>query len=423
VRHDRDYARAMHRGHRRGIVRALATTAGATVAISAVSGLTGVVSTRALGPYERGLLATAVVWTSVLGSLVAAGLPQALTYFVAKEREAAASYVATALVLGAVGGVALGVVGAASALILVESPAAPAMAVLFGGIPLVIAGGLCVAAILGQARYVAWSALRILGPSLALVGVVVIATRGVATATAIVLVTATATALQAIGAFVYLRRQHLLGRPSRSAARNLLVYGWKQLIAGVGWLLTYKLDQIALTFLVAPAALGLYAVAASVGEIIAPTAASAGSVMLTRIAARGYDEVRHALPLALGFCLAVSGSLSLFAFVSGEWLLRTLFGAGFGPGADEMRILLVGSVALAVATVLGDTLRGLGRPLTAARAEMAGAVATAALLSALVPPLGILGAAIASTLSYSLVMVLLAVSLRTTLQAERASLA
>lgn len=391
---------------------ALLTSAGATAAIAIVSGLAGVIATRALGPYERGLLATAVVFTGILGSLVAVGLPQALTYFVAKEPAAASRYVGTALAMGVAGGSVLGATGAACALLFVESEAAAPMAVLFAGVTPVILGGLAIAAVLGTMRYLDWSLLRLLNPGIALVGVIAIVSLGDASPVKIALVTAGAGIVQSVAAIVRVQREGLLGRPSRTAARRLLSYGWRQLLAGAAWLLTYKLDQAVLSFVVAPAALGLYAVAASVGEVIAPVAASAGSVMLARVAAGGRAEARHSLGLSILFCLTIAGSLAFVAFLTAEDLLKQVFGEGFGAGADEMRILLVGSVALAVATVLADTLRGLGRPLVPARAELGGAFTTAVLLSALVPPFGIMGAAIASAISYSFVMILLGLEVR-----------
>jgi O-antigen/teichoic acid export membrane protein len=69
-------------------------------------------------------------------------------------------------------------------------------------------------------------------------------------------------------------------------------------------------------------------------------------------------------------------------------------------------------LALAVATVLADTLRGLGRPLDPAIAEVGGALTTAGLLVWLVPRYGIEGAAVASTVSYTLVLLILWLLLR-----------
>lgn len=424
----RDYARFVELNRYRRSLHALVTTASATAAIATLSGVAGVISTRSLGPYERGVLATAVVWTSILGSLVVVGLPQAVTYFVAREPASAPHYAGSALLLGAMGGTVLGLIGAGFALMLVDSSAAVPMAVLFAVMAPAIVGGLTIAAVLGQRNYRDWSILRLLHPAFTLAGVLAVVSTGAASALTIACVTAAAATLQTAAALLWARRHGLLGRPSRAAARDLLSYGWRQLVAGAAWLTTYKLDQAVLSIAVVPTALGLYAVAASVGEVIAPVAASAGSVMLARVAAGGRRAVGDSLVLSLLFCVAISGSLSLVAFFSADQLLSKLFGEGFRPAATEMRILLVGGVALAVATVLADTLRGLGRPLVPARAELGGAVAAAGLLALLVPTFGIQGAAVASTLSYSLVMVLMALGLRATMkelstsgEAERAS--
>jgi O-antigen/teichoic acid export membrane protein len=175
---------------------------------------------------------------------------------------------------------------------------------------------------------------------------------------------------------------------------------------------SYKLDQLVLSFVVAPSALGLYAVAASVGDIIVPVSASAGYVVLARVAAARGRNVGATLLPALAFCLAVAGALAGGAIIAADDVIALLFGADFAEAVTPMRILLVGAVALAVSTVVGDTLRGLGRPLDPARAEVLGVITTIALLAALVPSRGIEGAAIASTISYTVVMTALVVTYR-----------
>lgn len=381
---------------------------GATLA----AGLAGVIATRALGPYERGLLAAAVVWSAVFGSLVTAGVPQAVTYFVAgDERERRGTYVATSLAIGAIGGALLSVLGVVVALTFVEDDVAQPLAILLGAaLPLVVSG-VAGGALLGVGAYGPWNAVRLAHPVVNLAVTAAVVTAGHVRATTIAMTYAAAAMAQLALALLALRRHGLGGRVEPRAARQLMAYGWRQLTAGVAWLASYKLDQLVLSFAVAPSALGLYAVAATIGDVIVPVAASAGSVVLARVAASRGRDLRATLRPALGFCVGVAGVLAAGVIVAADEVIALLFGDRFAEAVTPMRILLVGAVALAVSTVVGDTLRGLGRPLDPAKAEVAGVLVTVALLATLVPPLGIEGAAIASTISYTIVMLLLAATL------------
>jgi O-antigen/teichoic acid export membrane protein len=392
------------------VVRAFSASAGTTVVVAVASGLFGVVATRAMGPFERGLLATASVWSGVLASIIAIGLPQAVTYFVGRERDRAPAYTATALAVGGTAGLAVGCLGAVVALVVAGDARVPVVILFAAMAPLVLAG--CgIAALLGAGAYRAWALLRPVAPVSALVAVVVVVVAGGDTATIVACVTAGSWVLQAAVVLHVLRARGLLGRADRSALRGLVSYGWRQLVAGIAWLLTYKLDQLYLSIAVTPTALGLYAVGASVAEIIAPVAASAGAIMLARVASGGGDEVRSSLRLALTFCVAVAAPLCLVAAVFAHQLLVHVFGASFQDAAGVLRIYVGGAVALAIASVLGDTLRGLGHPLDPAKAEVGGAICTIALLSLLVPAYGVEGAAAASTVSYTLVALMLAMLL------------
>lgn len=392
------------------MLRAFTTSTGTTIVVAVASGLFGVIATRALGPHERGLLATAYVWTGVLASIIVIGLPQAITFHVGHRADRAAAYTGTALAMGVTGGLVFGVIGVVGALVAGGDARLP-MAILFAALGPMIIAGFGIAAVLGTGAYRSWAMLRPVAPLSALAAVVVVVAVGGDTATVAACVVAGSSVLQAAVVYPVLRRRGLLGRPEVVAARDLISYGWRQLVTGVAWLLTYKLDQLYLSIAVTPAALGLYAVGATVGELIAPVAASAGAVMLARVAAGGGDEARSSLRLALTFCLAVAAPLCLMAAVFADDLLTHVFGADFEDAAGVLRIYAAGGVALAVATVLGDTLRGLGRPLDPAKAEVGGALSTIVLLVLLVPAYGVEGAAAASTASYTLVALMLALIL------------
>lgn len=398
---------------RRALRSAYATSAWAAIAFSFVIGVSGVLAARALGPYERGLLATAVVWSSVAGSISAYGTPQAANYFAARDKADPPRAAATVLAIATVIGSAVAVIGVAVSLLLVPGAAADPMAVAFAGILPGIVGGAGLGTVLGLAEYKQWGLLRLLAPLLVLAGVIALVLTGEwQTAVAVTAITAAASVVQLLVLLRALASRGLLNRPSRALVQPTLSYMWRNIVSGMGWLVSYRLDLLVLSIAYPPSQVGSYAVAASFGALIVPIANSTGNVVLTRVAAGGDAALHGTMGPALAACLAIAGGFALVVIVTAPEIVPLLFGAGFEDSVTPLRILMAGSVALSLSSVLANGLRGLGRPLEPARAELAGMIATLLVLPVLLALLGIVGAAIASTLSYTIVAVTMARRLR-----------
>ena len=87
--------------------------------------------------------------------------------------------------------------------------------------------------------------------------------------------------------------------------------------------------------------------------------------------------------------------------VAAPVLSATLFGASFNGSIDDLRILAAGAFGVTAVKLLGDALTAQRRPLLSSVAIGFGCVFTVALDLVLIPRLGGLGAAIASTIAYS----------------------
>lgn len=385
-------------------------TAGAMVILNVIGGITGVIQARAIGPFERGVLATAVTWPSVIICLVADGAPQVAAFFVARQPEPRAAYTGTTLALFGTISVVLAAAGAGVALA-VGGPASSALLVAFTTLPASTLVGVGTGAILGLEDLRGWSLMRLLGPSLTLIGVLVAIALGGRTALIVVGVIAISNVAQLLGVSRALRRRRLLARPQLGLVPPIVAYAWRNAL-NMGWTVSYQLDQLLLSIAVSPVQLGLYAVSASFGAVIIPVAAASGYVILPRIAGRGASEARRSVGPAIVVAAVTAGLACLALFVAAKPVVGALFGTGYYGAVTSLRILMPGVVALALSSVLSDTLRGLGRPLVAARAGAVGAVLTCALLAALIPPLGIRGAAIASSITYITVAAIMARGVR-----------
>jgi O-antigen/teichoic acid export membrane protein len=179
-------------------------------------------------------------------------------------------------------------------------------------------------------------------------------------------------------------------------------------------MLNLRLDQMLMAALLPAHTLGLYVVAVTWSNAVAPFPNALANVLFPQTAAQIVPEDRHRV-FAKGIRLAVLSTLSVAAVVVvvTPWVLPLLFGAAFAAAIPAALIMVGASAIAAVNMVLEEGLRGLGRPVAVLWAELCGLAVTVVALLILLRPLGIVGAALASVCGYSAVLVTLVLVSRT----------
>jgi O-antigen/teichoic acid export membrane protein len=399
---------------RPGFARTVAGAAATNVVATATAAVAGLLLARALGPTARGEYAAVVAWFGTVLALGQLGQTAATTYYVARDPYRAADYLATArFVMLCSGGVAL------TAGILATPLLAGGRAELAWGYRLMFAT--CLVSFLGAAYVFAlqavhvmhWNLTRVAQPLAFLAAVVALARLGrLSLLTALGALAATIVA-QALLARTLAGRNDLTGgRRHRALGGQLRRYGLAQLAASVPTLVAARLDQLLLSLFAPPAALGHYAVAVSLTSVAVPLVSAAGSVAFPRLAGDGPRAggrlPRQAVVASLAVGLAVMVPLAGLA----PWLVPAVLGGAYRDAVPLVLLLAPAGVLLPCAQVCGDLLRGYGRPLDVARAQMLGAVVTLVLLAALMPPFGAAGAALASSVAALVTVVILLRRLR-----------
>jgi len=193
-----------------------------------------------------------------------------------------------------------------------------------------------------------------------------------------------------------------LSRPHMPSLLHDLRFGVKTWFGSVLGLANLRLDLLLLSTFLASAKIGIYAAAtnllipvgvlpAVVSLLILPEVASAAT---TR---EGYGLIRSRAALTVKVSSLTAGAICLLCPV----VIPALLGPAYRPAIPLVFILAPGLVARAYANVLIAGSTGLKKTKVGNVAETAGLFFTVVLLAALVPTLGILGASLASTLSYT----------------------
>jgi O-antigen/teichoic acid export membrane protein len=401
---------------RRGVGYLVARTAGFNVASTVASGLGGVIIARALGPGLRGDYAAVTAWFGVTNMVGGMGQPAALCFHVAHDPGQARGYVATSRAMMLVTGT-MALTGG----ILV----APVLAHGHPGLTLAyrIAFATSILAFVGasytfslQARNLRWwNTVRVSQPVLSLAFIVVLWRLRLLTLMAALVVLALTMLIQLGWAYYRCRSAGLApGRAQARLVRPLAGYGLAQIAALTPATVNAQLDQLVLSQAVPPAVLGRYAIAVSCITLPIPLVSAIGSVAFPWLAARSrVDGLAHRAQWLgiLGSGFVAAAMLVPLALVA-PWLVPLVLGHGYVGVAPLLWVLTPAGIFLACNQVAGDVLRGRKRPLVVARAEGLAAVFTVVLLVALLPVVGVYGAAIASAVAYGISFTMMLLSLR-----------
>jgi O-antigen/teichoic acid export membrane protein len=396
---------------RPGFVRNVARTAGFNIGSTFAAGLGGIIIARAVGPAVRGDYAAVTAWFGVAVMVGGMGQPAALCFYVARDPLRARDYVATSRAMM----LATGVLTLAACMLVAPHLAhgnaalASGYRIGFGTLIIAVVGASYTYAL--QARDISrWNVSRTIQPLFSMIAILALWRLGLLTLDSALLVLA-ATILTQLGwAYWSCRRAALVpGHARADLVRPLTAYGMAQIAALTPGFLNQQLDQLVLSQAVPSADLGRYAIAVSLTMLPLSAVSAIGYVAFPRLASeRAVSAATHRLQRA-----AILGSVGLAVAmlvplaVTAPWFVPLVFGRAYLGAVPLIWILTPGSVFLTSAQVIGSLLQGRGHPNVLAWAQGIAALFTIVLLFALLPFLGVYAAAIASTVSYAVMTVVM----------------
>ena len=377
---------------------------GVSILVIVTGGLQSVLIARRFGPAGKGLIALVLLVPGTLTPLLGAGFAASCVYFA--SRAPASDTVKNATTFA----VLASVVGASVALLLAVTGAldhiAPELSnryllIALGMLPVVLAQGLFGGLLMGLGEIPRVNAIRAFNAlgSLGVVGFSVGTNRGpFLIVCGIAVVTALAVGLQ-------IRALHALGAPirlgwSKKVGRAQLVFAAKDHPGTVVQFMNYRLDQLFVSGYRGASGLGLYTVAVTVGEMLWLVPDAIATVVFPRASRERSGEGRHATVVAATTSLILAGIGAVGLFFVGRPLIVALFSEEFGRSYEALRWILPGAVVLGPAKILAADLAGRGYPIINSACASIGLVMTIGFDLVLIPAHGIVGAAIASSISY-----------------------
>jgi O-antigen/teichoic acid export membrane protein len=198
----------------------------------------------------------------------------------------------------------------------------------------------------------------------------------------------------------------LLPRWRRSVASETARFGIVGNAANIMQFLIYRLDAFIVNIVIGASAVGLYAVATRLAELLWLLPNAVAFVIFPRAASLGKEEMNKFTPKVVGATLAAGAAGGVVLLVGGPLFVRVLFGAQYKDAYPALAALLPGAVLLGPAIVLGNEIAGRARPGLNAINALIGLAIIVPLDIWLIPAHGIVGAGAASSVAYTVNLVL-----------------
>lgn len=189
-------------------------------------------------------------------------------------------------------------------------------------------------------------------------------------------------------------------RPDFGLMKNLLRYGFQSHIGLIFKELNYRGDMLLVSYFLNPSAVGYYAIAVNIAEMLWKLPEAVGTVLLPKIAKMDKEEALSFTPLVFRTILVPMAASCLGILLFGKYLILIAFGKDFLPSAPVLLLLLPGILAMAFWKIIANSLIGLGYAIKYSITSGVALVTMIVFDVILIPRIGLKGAAIASSISY-----------------------
>lgn len=416
-----------------GLVRLAKGPGGLTLATSlagqAFVMVTGIIAARALGVDGRGTLALLWLVPMVLALIGGIGVAPATTYYVARNPKYMRAIIGISLRIILLLSVGLSVFYAL--ILLVFNPGNHDFSTLDGAfsvalLPCILLQNLAIASLLGQERFRAYNAARLIPVAAYATFSMIVVLAGATNLTGIMAACLSAWTLALVPSWILVHKTpaDCDGEPD-ATRRDIMGFGLRGVVGSVSPIDDVRLDQFLVGLLLDSHALGLYVSAISFCNIQRFIALGVGAVSYPRVAAERRGLVAWALTIRyfrIGLLLIAGASFGLFLLL--PVLIPLFFGQGFSEAVGLGRILLGGTFLLAVHRLLTELARGLGHPGYASISEAVNAIVFLAVVFLALNPItahGIAWSVVAGGISCVLLLGWLLLRLRGPLRAGHAN--
>jgi O-antigen/teichoic acid export membrane protein len=383
---------------------------GTRVIWSVMGVISGVILARWLGPYDRGLLALALLVPSTVVTVVKLGVSQATVYYI-NRKEASVDQVASNSVFLAL---TMGVLSAAAVWLLRDDievlRAVPTWALAFAlvRVPLLLLDNYLYGVLQATGKFGIYNTRLLISEALRLVLVAIcvagldlglLAAVGIYTLISVInmgwLMTTMSRTVQFTSGF------------DRRLLRNMLSFGVRSYIQVVTAHLLLRISIYMVQSYLGPEQTAFYALALHLTETVLEVPQAIGLVLYPRLASLPEDEVHRLTAQTCRRTLMVTAPAALALGLFGPWLVTLWYGEAYAPAGAPLPWAAVGVAMMSIFVIITRDFTARSKQRVNTIAGVTALIGNILLNLYVIPRYGITGAAFATAVSYTSACVIL----------------
>ncbi len=403
-------------GHGRTVLRHSLMTFSTRMGIVLVNIPTSILIARTLGAEGQGIYASAIIFPTMFAFIGLLGIDSAHTYLLSRKRYPLSAVNSQSLLLTLLFS-ALLVPAYLLFLMHYDAAADPVLRpnLTFGVvlIPVLLAKYMSIALFLGLQR-IRWFNIANFVQALGLLGLMCInlfvfdgGARG-----ALIAYLISETLVVVIGLWAALRASRTAGeggapaplmtKPPPGLFRESIVYGIQGHAGNILTQFTYRFDMFIVLSVVGIHAQGFYSISVLLAEKLSHIPQSVQVVLFPKLSSMTVEDANELTPRVLRSSLFLTAVAGVVLYLLSRPLLVLFYSTEFLPALQAFRVLIPGIVMLSVAKILSSDFSGRDKRLYQTAATAVAFSVNIALCFVWIPAYGIVGAAWASTVAYTL---------------------
>ncbi len=192
--------------------------------------------------------------------------------------------------------------------------------------------------------------------------------------------------------------------------KDSVKFGIKGYLGNVIQFLNYRLDMLLVAFFMSLTFVGYYSISVAMAEALWYFPTAVGTIIFARTPGLSAEEANRSTPRICRNTFFITILAALVLFIISKPIITLLFGSAFLPALKPLWILLPGIVALSICKVLSNEIIGRGKPMINTVAAGVSLAVNIPLNLLLIPKMGIAGAALASTISYTVTTIIVLIA-------------
>jgi len=192
--------------------------------------------------------------------------------------------------------------------------------------------------------------------------------------------------------------------------KNAFGYGFKVYISNIISFFHYRIGAFLINIFLNPIAVGFYSVAIALAEKLWLFSQSAGMVLFPKVSSETDEKrLKEFTPFVCRNVLLIAAIAAILLFFFGPLLITLFYSKKFLSSILPFQILLVGTVPMSGWQILANDLYGRGKPKLNIYISLTSVMLNIILNILLIPKFGIVGAAWATSVSYTFAFLAIAI--------------